>query len=232
MTDAPTATRTGLSFPNESAAYREARDALLAAEVDLRRRVEAVAAMRRALPPGGAVREDYVFEEGDDARRVRLSELFGLHDTLIAYCYMFGPNMDEPCPSCTSMLDSLDGDVAPIVQNASLAVIARSPIRRVLGFARQRGWRNLRLLSSANNSFHRDYFGETPEGQQRPMMNVFTRKGGTIRHTWGSELAYAPRDPGQDPRHIDLIWPLWGVLDLTPDGRGDFHPRLRYDRSA
>jgi predicted dithiol-disulfide oxidoreductase (DUF899 family) len=160
---------------------------------------------------------------------VRLSELFGPHDTLVAYCYMYGPNMDEPCPSCTSMLDALDGDVAPILQNVSLAVVARSPIQRILGFARQRGWRNLRLLSSANNSFHPDYFGETPEGSQRPMMNIFSRKSGTVRHTWGSELAYAPRDPGQDARHIDLIWPLWGVLDLTPEGRGDFNARLRYD---
>ncbi|HXQ11989.1 MAG TPA: DUF899 family protein [Caulobacteraceae bacterium] len=185
--------------------------------------------MRRALPPGGAVREDYVFEAGDDARPVRLSELFGRHDTLVAYCYMYGPNMDEPCPSCSSMLDSLDGDVAPITQNVSLAVIDRSPIRRVRTFARRRGWRNLRLLSSANNSFQPDYFGETPEGQQRPMLNVFSRKGGTIRHTYGTELAYAPPDPGQDPRHIDLIWPLSGVLDFTPDGRAAFHPRLRYD---
>ena len=229
MSDAQITTRAGLSFPNESVAYREARDALLAAEADLRRRVEAVAAMRRALPPGGAVREDYAFEEGDRGRKVRLSELFGPHDTLVVYSWMFGPKMNEPCPSCSSMLDSLDGDVAPIAQNASLAVVARSPIQRMLGFARQRGWRNLRLLSSANNSYHPDYFGETAEGAQRPMMNVFSRKGGAIHHTWGSELAYAPRDPGQDPRHIDLIWPLWGVLDLTPEGRGDFNPRLRYD---
>jgi predicted dithiol-disulfide oxidoreductase (DUF899 family) len=228
MTDAATAARAGLSFPNESAAYREARDALLAAEADLRRRTEAVAVMRRALPAGGAAREDYVFEEGDDARKVRLSELFGRHDTLVAYCYMYGPNMDEPCPSCSSMLDSLDGDVAPISQNVSLAIIARSPIQRILAFARERGWRNLRLLSSANNSFHPDYFGETPAGQQRPMLNVFTRNGGVIHHAYGTELAYAPGDPGQDPRHIDIIWPLWGVLDFTPGGRGDFRPSLRY----
>jgi predicted dithiol-disulfide oxidoreductase (DUF899 family) len=229
MTDAATTARAGLTFPNESDSYRQARDALLAAEVDLRRRLEAVAAMRRALPPGGVVREDYVFEEGDEARPVRLSELFGGHDTVVAYCYMYGPNMDEPCPSCSSMLDSLDGDVAPITQNVGLAIIARSQIGRLLSFARQRGWRNLRLLSSANNSFHPDYFGETAEGQQRPMLNVFTRKDGTIRHAYGTELAYAPRDPGQEPRHIDLIWPLWGLLDFTPDGRGAFHPRLRYD---
>ena len=227
MTDSASVS-SGLRFPNESAAYRQARDALLAAEVDLRRRVEAVAALRRALPPGGEVKEDYVFEEGEDGRPVRLSELFGAHDTLVAYCYMFGPAMAEPCPSCSSFLDGLDGDVAPILQSVSLAVIARSPIERVLAFARERGWRNLRLLSSAGNSFHRDYFGETDAGDQRPMLNVFSRRGGRIHHTWGTELAYGPRDPGQDPRHIDLMWPLWGILDATPDGRGDFRPALRY----
>ena len=215
-------------FPNEDRAYREARDDLLRAEMELRRQVERVAAQRRALPPGGGVREDYVFEEGADARPVRLSELFGDKQSLLLYCYMYGPAMERPCPSCSSMLDALDGQVPHITQTVALAVAARSPIARVLAFKAERGWRNLRLISSANNSFHPDYHGETAEGAQRPVMNVFTRFGGQIRHTWSSELAFAPTDPDQDPRHIDLIWPRWNALDFTPQGRGDFQPRLTY----
>jgi len=215
-------------FPNEDGAYREARDALLLAEVKLRRQVERVAAQRRALPPGGAVREDYGFEEGDPARPVRLSELFGDKETLLLYSYMFGPAMARPCPSCSSMLDALDAQVAHITQTVALAVAARSPIARILAFKAERGWRNLRLVSSAGNSFHPDYHGEAADGSQWPIMNVFTRQGGQIRHSWSSEMVFTPSDPGQNQRHIDLIWPLWNALDLAPQGRGDFQPSLTY----
>jgi predicted dithiol-disulfide oxidoreductase (DUF899 family) len=215
-------------FPGEDATYRQARDALLLSEMALRRQVEAVAAQRRALPPGGEAPEDYVFEEGDPARPVRLSELFGDKETLLIYCYMYGPAMERPCPMCSSMLDGLDSQALHITQNVALAVTARSPIERILAFKAERGWRNLRLVSSAQNSFHRDYHGETADGAQWPIMNVFTRKGGHIRHTWSSELAFAPSDPGQNQRHIDPIWPLWNALDLAPEGRGDFYARLTY----
>ena len=215
-------------FPNEDLAYRRARDELLAAEMELRRQIENVAAQRRALPPGGRTPEDYVFEEGEDARPVRLSELFGDKPTLIFYSFMYGPAMERPCPSCSSILDSLDGQARHINQSAALAVVARSPIARFRAAAAERGWRNVRLVSSANNSYHPDYLSETPDGDQRPILNVFTRRGGEIRHAWASELAFAPKDTGQDPRHVDLIWPLWSFLDFTPDGRGDFRPALDY----
>jgi predicted dithiol-disulfide oxidoreductase (DUF899 family) len=217
-------------FPNESDAYRAARDALLEAEIALRRQTEAVAAQRRALPPGSPVREDYVFAERDHALPVRLSELFGDKSSLLLYSYMYGPAMAEPCPSCTAMLDGLDGQAPHITQGAALAVVARSPIGRILDFARARGWRNLRLLSDAGNSYHLDYMSETPEGSQRPILNVFTRgDDGVVRHSWASELAFVPSEPGQNPRHIDMIWPMWSALDLTPEGRGaDRQPKLRY----
>ncbi len=214
-------------FPGEDAAYRAARDRLLLAELELRRQDERVAALRRALPPGGRA-QDYVFEEGADGRPVKLSELFGDKDSLLLYSYMYGPNMERPCPSCSSMLDGLDGQAPHIAQRAALAVVARSPIARLRAACAERGWRNLRLISSANNSYHGDYHSETAEGSQRPIMNVFSRRGGELRHVWASELAFAPTDPGQDPRHIDQIWPLWNALDLTPEGRGDFHPQLEY----
>ncbi|HXA40042.1 MAG TPA: DUF899 family protein [Phenylobacterium sp.] len=214
-------------FPNESAEYRAARERLLEAEIDLRRQTEAVAAQRRALPPGGAIPQDYVFEAAEGP--VKLSELFGDKDTLLLYGFMLGPNMDHACPSCTAFIDALDGEMRHIRQQVAIAAVARSPLARFQAHAASRGWRDTRLLSSAANSFHRDYHAETPEGSQRPMMNVFARRDGQIRHAWGSELAYAPADPGQDPRHIDAIWPLWAALDLTPQGRGDFRPKLTYD---
>ena len=215
-------------FPNESTTYREARNELLEAEIELRRQVERVAALRRRLPTGGEVAQDYEFE--GEAGPVRLSELFGPHDTLVAYSYMYGPNMERPCPMCTAMLDGLDGQARHITQRAALAVIARSPYPRIRAFADERGWSGLRLLSSAQNSYHADYHGEAENGSQWPILNVFTRRDGKIRHFWASEMMFTPADPGQNQRHIDMIWPLWNVLDTTPEGRGEsFYARLDYD---
>lgn len=214
----------GARLPAESAEYRAAREWLLDAEIELRRRTEAVAALRRELPPGGAP-EDYQFEAAEGP--VRLSELFAPHDTLVLYSFMFGPRMARPCPSCTSILDSLDGAARHLSERVSLAVVARSPLGRIEAFARERGWRHLRLVSSEGNTYNRDYLAETEDGSQLPMLNVFTRRGGEIRHFWGSELLQAPWDPGQEPRHVDSIWPIWNVLDVTPGGRGaDWGPSL------
>jgi predicted dithiol-disulfide oxidoreductase (DUF899 family) len=209
-----------MRFPGESPEYREARDRLLEAEIELRRRSEAVAAMRRELPPGGAVPEDYVF--AGDGGDVRLSELFGDHDTLVVYSFMFPRALDDdaPCPSCSSILDSLDGAARHLAQRISLAVVAKAPLPRVLEYAEHRGWRHLRLLSSAANDYNRHYHGEMDDGSQAPMLNAFARRDGEIRHFWASELMVAPRDPGEEPRHVDFIWPIWNVLDVTPDGRG------------
>ena len=215
-----------MNFPNESPAYRAARDRLLQHELDLRRQIEQVAAQRRELPPGGELPEDYVFD--GTGGKVRLSQLFGKGDTLVAYSFMFGPGMERPCPMCTSIVDGLEGNAVHLAQRVDLVIIARSPLERILAVARGRGWKNLRFVSSAGNSYNRDYHGEDAEGRQWPMMNVF-RKTDRIRHTWGSELLGAPEDAGQNARHIDLLWPLWNVLDLTPRGRGsDWYPRLEY----
>ena len=220
-------------FPGESESYRNARNELLAAEAELRRNIEAVAVKRRSLPLGGKLPEDYVFHEiGDDsaARKIRLSELFAEgKDTLIIYSYMYGPKMAEPCPTCTSILDALDGEAPHIAQHTNLAVIAKSPITRIREFAKARGWRNLRLLSSADCAYNRDYHAETPDGNQDSALNVFIRRDGATHHFYSTELQFAPSNPGQDPRHVDLIWPLWNLLDLTPEGRGEkWHPRLSY----
>ncbi len=240
-----------MRLPGESAEYRAARDRLLEQEIELRRATEAVAAARRALPPGGVVGQDYVFQgagaDGTPAD-VRFSELFtpGL-DTLVIYSFMFprdpgderaGPDRgplaalplaEAPCPSCVSLLDQLDGAAEHAAQHLNLAIVAKAPIERVLAMGADRGWRRLRLLSSRATTYNRDYLAETPEGNQRPMLNVFHRDGETIRHFWASELFYAPSEPGQDPRHVGTIEPLWNLLDLTPEGRPPtWDEQLRY----
>lgn len=247
------ADETNVTFPGESAAYREARDRLLAREAELRHAIEAVAAARRALPPGGPVPEDYVFEgSGPNGAPtpVRMSELFAPgKDTLLVYSFMFGPDREEACPMCTAGLSLLDPAAKQIAEGldpevleragypeippppVNLVVVAESPLPRILAHAEKQGWQNLRLLSTAGNTYNRDYYGtvtertaffDVPEGEvwEMPMMNVFRRDGGTIHHCWGSELLYAPTEPGQDPRHLDLGNAVVSLLDLTPEGRG------------
>jgi predicted dithiol-disulfide oxidoreductase (DUF899 family) len=186
----------GVAFPGESPDYRAARDRLLLGEIELRRAMEAVAAARRELPLGGPVKVDYVFEgAGADGApsEIRLSELFEPgKDSLIIYSFMFprdpgdqtpGPPVGEtarlplvegPCPSCTALLDQLDGAAEHAGQNLNFAVVAKAPLPRVLAFARERGWRRLRLLSSAGNAYNADYFAETPDGVQRRCSPCFT----------------------------------------------------------
>jgi predicted dithiol-disulfide oxidoreductase (DUF899 family) len=231
----------GISFPGESDEYRRERNQLLEAEMELRRAVERVAAQRRTLPPGGALADDYRFEDvRDGGREVRFSGLFAPRkDALVIYSFMFpryssdtrpGPTHGEtaklplaetPCASCTSILDSLDGAAPHLAQQINLAVVAKSDPARIRNFAQERGWRNLRLLSSRNSSYNRDYHAETPEGEQIPILNVFVRDGDQIRHTWATELMFAPREEGLEARHVDSIWPFWNVLDFTPAGRGN-----------
>ncbi|HYV68169.1 MAG TPA: DUF899 family protein [Myxococcales bacterium] len=226
-----------MRFPGESEKYRAARNELLEAEIDLRRRAEEVAAQRRRLPLGGLVAQDYGFVEGprdlrapEAEKPVRFSQLFEPgKDTLVVYSFMYGPKMDHACPMCTSMLDGMNGQAPHVTQRVNLVVAAKSPIRRIREHARERGWTNLRLVSTAGTSYNRDYHGETDDEDQIPALNVFVRRGDQIHHFYDAELLYAPPAEGQDPRHVDTIWPLWNVFDFTPDGRGkDWYPKLRY----
>src|SRR6516225_2065322 len=194
-----------IRVPNESAEYRAARRALLAQEFELRRQIERVAAMRRALPPGGPVTGDYRFETEDGPSD--LAGLFGDKQTLVVYNYMFGPERKRPCPMCTNLLDAWDGNADDITQRVSLVVVARSPLERLAAVKRERGWKNLRLASA--------------------LTAVFTRRDGTIRHFWSQEMIAS--DPGQGPRGAPDPAPLWTVLDMTPEGRGvDWYPSLEY----
>jgi predicted dithiol-disulfide oxidoreductase (DUF899 family) len=241
------------TFPGESPEYRAAREHLLQEEIALRRAMEAVAVSRRNLPPGGLIPEDYVFDglsPDGTPTKIKLSELFAPgQDSLVIYNFMFprypedarpGPvegstaqlNLEDgPCPSCTAFLDSLDGP-AKHLQAAGLnfVVIAKAPLDRIITYARERGWHNLRLLSAANNNFKRDYRAESPEGAQLPLMTVFHRDGDQIRHFWTSEMLFSPPDPGQDPRHNGTTEPIWNIFDLTREGRPTtWQEQISYD---
>jgi predicted dithiol-disulfide oxidoreductase (DUF899 family) len=221
------ARRSPVRFPNESQDYRKARTALLAEEIELRRHLERVATMRRALPPGGEVTGDYRFEGEDGA--VTLADLFGDKQSLAVYSYMFGPQRERPCPMCTNLLGALEGNANDISQRMALAVVARSPLAKLLAWKKERGWKNLRLYSDLNDNYSRDYHGVLPDGSDIPAFNSFTRRDGRIRHFWGGEMTGDSADPGQDPRGAPELAPLWNVLDMTPEGRDPhWYPSLDY----
>jgi len=212
-------------FPNESAEYRAARNALLIEEIKLRRQLEHVAAHRRALPPGGEIPQD--FEFAAETGPVRLSTLFGNKDTLMVYSMMFGPQRKSPCPSCTSFLTSFNGTAVNLRERAAIAVTARSPIERLKEYKQQRGLANLPFFSDTSGDYTRIYVNA--EDADVPGFSVFTRRDGTIRHFYASEMSGEMADPGQDPRGAPDLDPLWSLLDLTPEGRApDWYPKLDY----
>ena len=220
-------------FPGESHAYREARNELLEAEINLRRQTEEVAELRRRLPQSEKLKEDYIFEEKDESGKIKhtkLSELFeDGKDSLIIYSYMFGPKNESPCPMCTSILDGLNGMVFHTEQRTNVAVVARTSIEKLTNFTENRGWKNLYLLSSSGNTYNTDYFGEDDKGNQLPMLNVFHKTNDGIFHSYATELLFAPTENGQNGRHVDSIWPLWNLFDYTPEGRGtNWFPKLVY----
>jgi len=219
------ATKNKAHFPGESAEYRQARNALLAEEIELRRYIERVAALRRALPCGGEIPEDYTFEGRNGV--VRLSQLFGEKDTLVVYSMMFGPQRERACPMCTAMLTSWEGTAGNLRERVALAITARSPIERLLDFKVERGWKNLRLYSDAGGDYTRAYV--SADDGDVPGLTIFKRSNGTVRHFWSGEMSSEMADPGQDPRGAPDLDPLWTILDLTPGGRGDiWYPKLEY----
>jgi predicted dithiol-disulfide oxidoreductase (DUF899 family) len=220
-----------IRYPNESAQYRAARDELLTAEMALREQIERVAAQRRALPPGGELAQDYQFTElvNGQPATVKFSELFGSHQELLVYNLMYGGDMKAVCPMCAAMLDSLDGQMPHIQQHVSAVVIADHEIEKIQAVAEAMGWHQLRMVSSHGTDYGRDYFGRTANGQI-PIANVFEQRDGVMRHSWGTEMFSAPTPAGMNPRHVDAIWPLWNVLDMTRAGRpADWYPALNYD---
>jgi len=218
-----------LTFPNEDSHYRAARDALLTEELELRRQAEKVAALRRALPLGGALKEDYVFQNlsGGDTRP---SELFSdKSPDLLIHGFMYEPGGDA-CPICTSFMDSVNGAVLHMEQYFNFAVTVKAAAEELKPHADSRNWSNLTLLSSGKTTFNFDYKAEDDDGRQGMMLNAFRKTDDGIFHTWAFELFSALRDRGRDPRHPDRIAPLWSIFDVTLDGRpSDWFPAYRYE---
>lgn len=206
----------GLRYPNESEDYRAARDALLKDEQELIAKTKAVAEKRRTLPDGGELKEDYVFQWASDGKvgqPVKFSDLFGDKTTLLLYSFMFGPNWDKPCPSCTSLMDGFDRTWYSVAQDAAFAAVAKAPAERINAWAKERGWSQIPLLSGAESTYQADYQcqGEDDD-RQLPVMHVFRKRGGRIFHFWGTESMM---------NHVDTVWPYWNLLDFTPEGRPD-----------
>ena len=174
---------------------------------------------------------DYQFigEEGP----TNLAGLFGKKPTLVLYSYMFGPQMERPCPMCTNVIGPWNANALDLDQRLSFAVIARSPIERLIAWKRERGWNNIRLYSDANDNYSRDYFGVSSVGDDIPSLNVFTQRDGTVRHFWSGEMTPPTADPGQDPRGAPDAGPMWAIFDSTPEGRDPhWYPQLDYGSAS
>jgi predicted dithiol-disulfide oxidoreductase (DUF899 family) len=205
-----------LRYPNESRAYRDARDALLQDEQELVSKAKSLAEKRRRLPRGGELKEDYIFQLANDGRvgiNVRFSELFAGKDTLLLYSFMYGPNWDHPCPSCTSLVDGFDRSSYQVTRHAALVAIAKAPADRINAWAKQRGWSQIALVSGSSSNYQADYKCQgDSDDMQWPVMHVFRRQDGKIFHFWGTELS---------ANHVDTVWPYWNLMDFTPEGRPD-----------
>ncbi|MBX3581924.1 MAG: DUF899 family protein [Rhizobiaceae bacterium] len=215
-------------FPGESAAYREARRALLAEEIEFRRHMTRLVEQRRSLPPGPVIEKDYRFRDakGDE---LGLIDLFGDKDTLVAYFWMYGPQRARPCPMCTNWLGAVNGNGADIEQRVSLKILGRSPVERQLAFAAERGWTNLDFVQTVGDDYAKDLDLINDDGSENPALVVYQRDGDKVRLFWASIMTREMADPGQDPRTAPDIAPLWSILDLTPGGRGtDWYPKLSY----
>ena len=215
-------------FPGESAAYREARRALLAEEIEFRRHMTRVTEQRRALPDGPVIDKDYRFKDADGAE-VGLADLFGDKAALVSYFWMYGPQRERPCPMCTNWLGAVAGNAADIGQRVALKIFGRSPVERQLAFAEERGWRGLEFVQTVGDDYARDLGLLNEDGSENPALVVFKRDGDQVRLFWASEMTLAMADPGQDPRDAPDVAALWSILDLTPGGRGtDWYPKLSY----
>ena len=215
-------------FPGASREYDDARRALLAEEIELRRHITRLAEQRRALPPGPVIRKDYRFKDEQGAG-VGLKDLFGDKATLVTYFWMFGPKRERPCPMCTNLLGAVNGNAADIKQRVALKVLGRSSVERQFAFAQERGWRDLDFVQTVGDDYATDLGVLLPDGSEYPALVVFRREGEEVRLFWAGEMTGDMADPGQDPRGAPDIAPLWNILDLTPEGRGsDWYPKLRY----
>ena len=202
-------------YPNDSKAYRRARDRLLKDEQALIDKTKAVAKKRRQLPLGGRLKEDSVFQwavDGKIGKPVKCSRLFGDKKTLLIYSFMFGPNWDNPCLSCTSLVDGFDRTWYQVSRDAAFVAIAKAPAHRINAWAKKRGWTQMALVSGCNSTYQADYKcqDESNDDMQWPVMHCFRKRGGKIYHFWGTELS---------GNHVDTVGPI-GIY--TPEGRPEY----------
>jgi predicted dithiol-disulfide oxidoreductase (DUF899 family) len=210
-------TDSSLLMPGTDDAYRQARERLRTAEIDLRDRIEAVAALRRTLPPG-PVLADYTFIE--NGTRVRLSELFDAGKPyLILYHLMYWADDDEFCPMCSLWLDGFNGIVPHVTQRANFVIASRAPLDKLQAWGARREWNRLRLLSDDGPSFARAIDAEDAEGRPDSTVVVLAKDGDRVRHVYTAHPMLEDRERG-----IDLLSPVWHLFDLMPSGRGDWYP--------
>lgn len=220
---------TDFRYPNESEEYRARRNELLELESDLRARVDAVAAKRRELPLGGALKDDYRFESAR-GETVPFADLFGPHESLLVYSMMFGSDWDAPCPSCASIVDALNANYVALSHHVSMVVVAAAKPEQLRVWGERRNWK-VPLYSGASSDYLLDYFpfDSVTDPGLVSMMNVFQKTPDGVFHTWGSELVGHPKENGH-PNHVDPVWPFWNLLDMTRIGRGDISiPKQDYE---
>src|SRR5690349_6679124 len=215
-------------FAGESPEYRKAREALVAEEIEFRRHMTRLTQQRRSLPPGPLIEKDYRFKDANGSE-AGLINLFGSHNALVTYFWMFGPQRERPCPMCTNWLGAVNGNAADIKQRVALKVLGRSGVERQYAFAQQRGWRDLNFVQTIGDDYANDLGLIAAGGSESPALVVFKRDGDDVRLFWASEMTRDMADPDQDPRDAPDVAPLWSILDLTPAGRGtDWYPKLAY----
>ena len=215
-------------FAGESPEYRKAREALVAEEIEFRRHMTRLTEQRRSLPPGPVIEKDYRFKDANGSES-GLVDLFGRHNALVTYFWMFGPQRERPCPMCTNWLGAVNGNAADIKQRVALKVLGRSPVPRQLAFAQERGWRDLDFVQTIGDDYAKDIGSLKSDGSEWPAITVFKRDGDKVRLFWAAEMTPDMADPGEDPRLAPDVASLWSILDLTPDGRGkDWYPKLSY----
>jgi predicted dithiol-disulfide oxidoreductase (DUF899 family) len=216
-------------FAAESSAYAKAREVLLAEEIEVRRHLGRLARQNRELPEGPAISESWKFL-GANGGEVGLADMFGPHDTLVLYHWMYGPERDRPCPMCTALLGPLAANAADLRQRVALSVVSRSKVERMIAFGVERGWRDLPYYQAVGDDFSVAIGGLDPEkGGESPVLMVLRKKEGAVRLHWMGEMTMAMADPGEDPRGAVDLPPLWNILDLTPAGRdAKWYPRLSY----
>jgi predicted dithiol-disulfide oxidoreductase (DUF899 family) len=216
-------------FSNESAAYAKAREALLAEEIEVRRHLGRLAQLNRELPQGPELPDRWKFVSMNGAE-VGLADMFGPHDTLVLYHWMYGPERHRPCPMCTNLLGPLAANAADLRQRVALAVISRSKVERMVAFGSERGWRDLPYYQALGDDFSIAVGGLDPEKHsEMPVLMVLQQEAGKVRLHWMGEMTLEMADPGEDPRGAVDLAPLWNYLDLTPAGRdAKWYPRLSY----